>query len=63
MPHIPKPKEPKPIISRLSKNYSDCRECIHYRLWKYGLVDCEVSVVPVENCLDRKIECLKFKIK
>lgn len=61
MPRTPKPKEPKPIISRLSTNYSDCRKCIHYQQWKFRLVDCRLSVVPVENCLDRKIECVKFK--
>ena len=63
MPRTPKPKQPKPIISQLSTNYSDCRQCVHYQPWKFGLVDCRLSVVPVENCLDRKLECVKFKIK
>lgn len=63
MSRTPKTKEPKPIISRLSKNYSDCRKCIHYQLWKFGLVDCKFSIPPHENCLDAKIECVNFKTK
>lgn len=61
MPRIPKPKQPKPIISRLSTNYSDCLKCIYYQPWKFGLVDCPFSVVPHENCLTRKIECVNYK--
>jgi len=61
MPRTPKPKQPKPIISRLSTNYSDCRKCIYYQPWKFGLVDCPFSVVPHENCVDRKIECVNYK--
>ena len=51
----------KPIISNLSTNYTDCRKCIHYKSWKYGFVDCPFSVVPHENCLTRKIECVNYK--
>lgn len=61
MPRIPKPKQPKPIISRLSTNYSDCLKCIYYQPWKFGLVDCPFSVVPHENCLTRKIKCVKYE--
>ena len=60
MPRTPKSTKPKPIIFRLSVNYPDCKKCIYYQPWKYGLVDCEFSMVPVENCLSRKIECVKY---
>lgn len=36
-------------------------ECIYYQPWKFGLVDCPFSVVPHENCVDRKIECVNYK--
>lgn len=61
MPRPPKPT--KLIHSKLSINYSDCRECANYQGYGRGLIDCKKSIIPVENCLNRKIKCINFKIK
>ena len=49
--HLPDPSE-----------YTDCETCRHYKSWKYNLVDCSFSVVPQQNCLIRKIKCVKYEI-
>lgn len=40
---------------------TDCLKCIHGKPWKFGLIDCDIAITAVINCIDRKIECVNFK--
>ena len=42
---------------------TDCRQCKHHiGDWK-GHILCEGILTAALNCLDRKIECVRFKLK
>lgn len=42
-------------------NYSDCLECVDcLGVTYYNRIDCKSAIIPVENCKDRKIACVRF---
>lgn len=46
------------------KKPSDCLQCEHCKeLTWFNRIVCDRAMVPVENCLTRKIECVKWKQK
>lgn len=54
-------KKPEPPTERPNKRPTDCETCDNGIKWKYGLFDCKMAKVPVENCLKRNIECVNYK--
>lgn len=54
-------KKKEPIIAANNPVYSNCLECIDcLGITSYNRIECKSALVPVENCKDRKIECVRF---
>lgn len=55
-------KKKDPIVVK-PPVYSNCLECINFMgLTYYNRIECKSALVPVENCKDRKIECVRFHL-
>lgn len=58
-----KRKKPEQPTEKPSIRPTDCETCENVVKWKYGLFDCKIARLPVENCLKRNIECVNYKRK
>lgn len=56
-------KKPEPPTETRINRPTDCDTCENGIKWKYGLFECKMAKVPVENCLKRNIECVNYKRK
>ena len=58
-----KPPPEQPVDVKPSIIPSDCSTCVHGKPWKFGLIDCDMAITAVLDCVQRNIQCVNYKSK
>lgn len=50
----------QPVAKKNAIIPSDCSTCVHGKPWKFGLIDCDMAITAVSNCVQRNIQCVNY---